>query len=116
MSNVFSLPHQVSLQAIGTGLGILGFRPCWCLSPFPLPSIPRCFPITSSHPAIEFQSCFFFTADVSAPIRSTLQLLTLSVSLQAWDWLWSQMLLSQMQSRGAHEAEISFQISALAGV
>jgi len=47
-----------------------------CPSPFPFsPSISRCFSIHSS-PAIEFHSCFFFTADVSAPIRSTFHLLT----------------------------------------
>src|SRR6218665_2410468 len=64
------------------GSGILGYRPCWCPSPFPLPSISRCFPIHSS-PAIGFHSCFSFTADVSAPIRSTLHLLTFLVSFQA---------------------------------
>src|SRR6218665_3550079 len=34
-----------------------------------LPSIFRCFSIHSSSPATEFHSCFFFTTDVSAPIR-----------------------------------------------
>ena len=34
--NVHSLPHWVSFQTIGTGSGILGFRPCWCPSPFSL--------------------------------------------------------------------------------
>jgi len=34
VSNVPALPH-----AIGTGSGILGFRKCWCPSPFPLPSL-----------------------------------------------------------------------------
>ncbi len=71
-----SLSHLVSFWATGTGSGTLGFRPCWCPSPFPSPSISRCFPIHSSSPAIEFHSCFFFTTDVSAPIRSTLHLLT----------------------------------------
>ena len=51
-------------------------------SPFPLsPSISRCFSIHSSH-AIGFHSCFFFTTDLSAPIRSTIHLLM--VSIQAW--------------------------------
>src|SRR6218665_3713596 len=44
---------------------------------------------------IGFQSCFFFTADVSPPIRSTLHLLTFSVSFQAWDWIWYLILWSQ---------------------
>src|SRR6218665_3619796 len=35
---------------------------------------------------------------------------------QAWDWLWYPMLWSQRQNRGAHGAEISIQMSALAGV
>src|SRR6218665_2690513 len=50
------------------GFGILGYRPCWCPSPFPSPSISRCFSIYSS---IGFHSCFFFTTDVLAPIPST---------------------------------------------
>src|SRR6218665_3745762 len=52
------------------GSGIL----CWCPSPFPLPSISGCY-VHSSSPAIEFHSYFFFTADVSAPIRSIFHLL-----------------------------------------
>jgi len=58
------------------GSGVLGFRPCWCPSPIFSPSISWRFPIHSS-PAIGFHLCFFFMADVSAPIRSTLHLLTL---------------------------------------
>src|SRR6218665_2243282 len=76
VSNVPSLPHWVSFWAIGTGSGqsgVLGFRPCWCPLPIPLSPISRCFYIHSS-PASGFHSCFFFTADVSAPIRSTLHL------------------------------------------
>src|SRR6218665_291891 len=34
-----SLPHEVSFPAIGIGSGVLGFRPYWCPSPFPSPSI-----------------------------------------------------------------------------
>jgi len=60
----------------------------------PSPSISRCFSIHSS-PAIGFHLCFFFTTDVSAPIRSTHHLLM--VSFQAWDWLWYLMLWSQRQ-------------------
>src|SRR6218665_3551851 len=71
--------------------------------------------IHSSSHVIEFRSCFFFRTDVFAPHRSTLHLLTISVSFQNWDWLWYPMLWSQRRSRVAHEAEISFQISALAG-
>src|SRR6218665_378299 len=39
------------------GSGILGYRPCWRPSPFPSPSISRCFSIHSS-PAIGFHSFF----------------------------------------------------------
>src|SRR6218665_292318 len=35
---------------------------------------------------------------------------------QAWDWLWYPMLWSQRRNSGAHGAENSIQISALAGV
>jgi len=63
---------------------------------FPLsPSISQCFSIHAS-PAIGFHTCFFFTTDVSAPIRSTLHLLV--ASFQAWDWLWYPMLWSQRRS------------------
>src|SRR6218665_665684 len=41
----------------------------------PSPSISRCFHIHSP-PAIRFHQCFLFTTDVSAPIRSTLHLIT----------------------------------------
>src|SRR6218665_830545 len=51
------------------GSGILGYCPCWCPSPFPSPSISWYFSIHSSSPAVGFHSCFFFMADVSAPIR-----------------------------------------------
>src|SRR6218665_3826925 len=40
-----------------------------------------------------FQSYFFFTADVSPPIRSTLHLFTFYLSFQAWDCLWYPMLV-----------------------
>src|SRR6218665_2637880 len=59
---------------IGIGSGVLGFRPYWCPSPFPSLSILGVFHSLLS--AIEFQLRFFFTADVSPPIRSTLHLLT----------------------------------------
>src|SRR6218665_2929086 len=87
----------MSFPAIGIGSGVLGFRPYWCPSPFPLPFILGVFHSLLS--AIGFQSCFFFTADVSPPIRSTLHLLTFWVSFQAWDWLWYPMLWSQRRSR-----------------
>src|SRR6218665_242186 len=100
--------------AIGIGSGVLGFRPYRCPSPFPSLSILGVF--QSLFSAIGFQSCFFFTADVSPPIRSTLHLLTFWVSFQAWDRLWYPILWSQRRNSGAHGAENSIQISALAGV
>src|SRR6218665_643232 len=35
-----------------------GFRPCWCPSPFPSPSISQCYSIHYSLPAIGFHLCF----------------------------------------------------------
>src|SRR6218665_3149846 len=63
-----------TLKSLPGLFGVLGFRPYWCPSPFPSPSILGVFHSLLS--AIGFQSCFFFTADVSPPIRSTLHLLT----------------------------------------
>src|SRR6218665_1819628 len=62
------------VPAIGIGSGVLGARPYWCPSPFPSLSILGFFHSLLS--AIGYQSCFFFTAVVSPPIRSTLHLLT----------------------------------------
>src|SRR6218665_536169 len=58
-------PHRGS-QAIGTGSGILGFRPCWCPSPFSLPSMSRGFPFTLLQLPLDFIH-LFFTVAVSAP-------------------------------------------------
>src|SRR6218665_333892 len=60
--------------AIGIDFGVLGLRPYWCPSPFPSASILGVFHSLLS--AIGFQSCYFFTVDVSPSIRSTLHLLT----------------------------------------
>src|SRR6218665_618556 len=60
----------MSFPAFGIGSGVLGFRPYWCPSPFPSLSMLGVFHSLLS--AIGFRSCFFFTADVSPPIRSTL--------------------------------------------
>src|SRR6218665_3414546 len=73
VSNVPSLPHWVSFQVIGTGSDILGYHPCWCPSSFPLRLPYVC--VFSISPAIGFNSCFFFTTNISAHIRSTLHLL-----------------------------------------
>src|SRR6218665_2218507 len=43
---------------------------------FPLTFHISVFSIHSSSPVTAFHSCFFFTTDVSVPIRSTLHLLT----------------------------------------
>src|SRR6218665_1215728 len=94
----------------------------WCPGLLPVLvsiALPFAFQLDVFHSllsAIGFQSCFFFTADVSPPIRSTLHLLTFLVNFQAWDWLWYPMLWSQRQNCGAHGAENSIQISALAGL
>src|SRR6218665_3245361 len=58
--HVPSLPHYIG-EFLGywDGSGILGYRPCWCPSPLPSPSIPRYFSIHSS-PAIGYRSFVFF--------------------------------------------------------
>src|SRR6218665_857116 len=61
------------------------------------PFISRYFFIHCS-PTIGFHSCFFFTTNVSVPIRSILHLMM--VNFQAWDWLWYPMLWSQRQNMG----------------
>jgi len=78
--------------------------PYLCVFPFTLLHLPLNFIRVSSlrlmylHPLVDPSLTDFY------------------VSFQAWDWLWYQMLWSQRWSGGAHEAEILFQISALAGV
>src|SRR6218665_3420915 len=104
----------MSFPAIGIGSGVLGFRPYWFPSPFPSLSILGVF--HSLLPAIGFQSCVFFTADVSPPIRSTLHLLTFQLRFQPLDWLWYPTWWSQRRNSGAHGADNSIQISALAGL
>ena len=141
-----SFPHEVSCQVIGNGSGFLGYRPCWCPSPFP----PVAFHISvfihwlfTCH-WISFVFLLYDWCISAAIVRSfTYSLLRwvsrfwsgsgtrccgptlylLMVSFQASDWLWYSMMWSQrpclMRTRpeaNAQEAEISFRISALAGV
>src|SRR6218665_4204289 len=55
VSSVLSLPHWVSFQAIGTGFGVLGFRPYWCPSDFPFAFSYLCvFPFTLLHLPLNF--------------------------------------------------------------
>src|SRR6218665_1086289 len=63
---------------IGIGSGILDFRPCWCPSPFPSPSIFQCFSIHSSYLPLDFVHLFFMVA-VSAPRHQP------SSFTRAWD-------------------------------
>src|SRR6218665_3314270 len=60
-----------------TGSGILGFRPCWCPSPFPSPSISRCFPFTLFHLPLDFIR-LYLTVTVSSPRHQP--------SSFAWAW------------------------------
>src|SRR6218665_3777102 len=106
----------MSFQTIRTGSGILGFSPCWCPSPFLWPSIFQCFSIHSFSPAIEFHSCFFFTTDVSEPIGQpfTYSLNRLVFRLETGSGI--QYCGPRGGAWGVHEIEVTFQISALAGV
>src|SRR6218665_1167896 len=63
-------PISSSLDEFPSYWDWLGFRPYRCPSPSPSLSILGVFHSLLS--AIGFQSCFFFTADASPPIRSTL--------------------------------------------
>src|SRR6218665_1072678 len=83
---------------------------------FPSLSITRSFSTHFSSPANGFHSYFFYTTDASAPIGRPFTYSPYSPSFQAWDWRWYPMLLSQRQSKGAHETKTSVQISAMAGV
>src|SRR6218665_3093481 len=62
-----------------TGPGTLGFRPCWCPSPFPLPSISPYFLFTLLHQPLDFIPLFLGVA-VSAAHHQ------LSSLFQTWDW------------------------------
>src|SRR6218665_412761 len=56
-----------------------GFRPCWCPSPFPSPSISRFFLFTLLHQPLDFIR-LFFTMAVSAPHHQPSSL------FHTWDW------------------------------
>src|SRR6218665_1020588 len=56
----------------------MGFRPCWCPTPFPSPSTSGCFPFTLLRLPLDFIS-LFFTAAVSAPRHQP------SSCTRAWD-------------------------------
>src|SRR6218665_2474920 len=56
------------------------FRPCWCPSPFPLPSISWCFSIHFTSPAIEFHSSIFHGGGICTPP------LTLPIYSGLGDW------------------------------
>src|SRR6218665_1637473 len=116
VSNVPSLPHQVSFQAIGIGSGILGYRQSWCPSFFSFAFHILVFSIHSSSPATGFHSCFFFTNNVSVPIQSTYNLLTFLGEFPGLGLGLAPDVVVPEAEQGEHEAEISFQISALAGV
>src|SRR6218665_86064 len=60
-----------------TGSAILGFRPCWCPSPFHSPSISRCFPFTLLHLPLNFIR-LFLKVTLSAPRRQPFSL--------TWGW------------------------------
>ena len=75
----------------------LGFRLCWCPSPFPSPSLSRCFPFTLLHLPLHFirlSSLRLMYLDPSVNPSLT----NFSMSFQAWDWLWYPMLWSQRRN------------------
>src|SRR6218665_3275315 len=73
------LTRRVS-RLLGLALvSCMGFRPCWCPSPFPSPSISQCFLFTLLHLPLDFIR-LFFTVAVSAPHHQPSSL------FQTWDW------------------------------
>src|SRR6218665_2274005 len=63
------------------GSGILGFRPCWCPSPFPSPSISRCLIFTRLHLPLDFIHVrLFFAVAEFAPHHQPSSL------FHTWDW------------------------------
>jgi len=56
VSNAYSLPQSSLGEFLGNwaGSGILGYWPCWYSSPFPSPSIFRCFPFPLLHQPLDF--------------------------------------------------------------
>ena len=63
-------------EFLGNWAGSGGLPPVLVSVDFPFAFHISVFPIPSSSPAFEFHSCFLFTTDVSAPIWSTIHLLT----------------------------------------
>src|SRR6218665_114383 len=114
-NNFPSVVCHITAMCLWMPVACVCVRACVCVHIYSL-RLPYFGVFHSLLSAIGFQSCFFFTADVSPPIRSTLHLLTFYVSFQAWAWLWYPMLWFQRRNSGAHGAENSIQISALAGV
>src|SRR6218665_1112572 len=80
------------LGYIGTRSGILGFRPCWCPSPFPSPSISRCFIFTLLRLSLDFIR-LFFTVAVSAPHHQPSSL------FQTWDWHYGNWISEKVEIR-----------------
>src|SRR6218665_4026133 len=56
--------HSVYIMC---GSGILGFRPCWCSSPFPSPSISRCFLFTLLHLPLDLIRLFCYGGGICTP-------------------------------------------------
>ena len=116
VSNVPSLSHYRWVSRL---LGWLWY-PSWAPPVLFSIAFPFAFHISVflhhfSSLAIEFQSCFFLTADVFAPIRSLF-----TYSLFWWvsrlgTGCWYPMLWSQRRNRCAHRAEMSIEISAWRG-
>src|SRR6218665_3621831 len=102
----------MSFPAIGIGFGVLGFRPYWCPSPFPSPSILDVF--HSLFLPSDFNRVSSLPPTYRHPFGRPFTYLLLKVIFQAWDLLRYPMLGFRRQNSGAHGAKNSIQISALA--
>src|SRR6218665_3786142 len=65
----------------------LGIRLCWCPSPFPSPSLSRCFPFTLLHLPFNFMRLSSLRLIYLHPSVDP-SLSNFSMSFRAWDWLW----------------------------
>src|SRR6218665_3471186 len=93
---------------------MLGFRPYWCPSPFPSPSISRCFPFALIGHWISIVFLLYGRRIATHSVDPSLT--HLLGEFPGLGWLWCPMLWSQRRNSGAHGAENLIQISALAVV
>src|SRR6218665_116940 len=107
-----SLSHYVSFPAIGIGSGVLGFRPYWCPSPFAFHT--WCFPFAL---ICQWISIVFLLYGRRIATNSVAPSLTHFLGeFQGLGLSRVPDVVVTKADSGAHGAENSIQISALAGI